>query len=119
MSEESRACLLALGQAAAASVARLELDLSRMVEASQSSNADDEHDPEGATIAFERQLLAAQLEQARSDLAQAQAAVGRLDAGEYGRCESCGEPIGAGRLQVRPVARTCIECAAMTGPRRG
>jgi RNA polymerase-binding transcription factor DksA len=37
--------------------------------------------------------------------------VARLDAGEYGRCESCGEPIAAERLLVRPAATRCIGCA--------
>ena len=30
--------------------------------------------------------------------------------GEYGFCESCGNPIGVKRLKVRPVARHCIRC---------
>ena len=30
--------------------------------------------------------------------------------GEYGTCESCGEPIGFKRQLVRPVARFCIDC---------
>jgi DnaK suppressor protein len=35
----------------------------------------------------------------------------RLDAGTYGTCEVCGEPIGTARLEARPAARTCINCA--------
>lgn len=33
-----------------------------------------------------------------------------INEGEYGICESCGEPIGYKRLMVRPVARVCIDC---------
>ena len=38
------------------------------------------------------------------------AARARLDDGTYGQCEVCGKPIADGRLEVRPVARTCVEC---------
>jgi RNA polymerase-binding transcription factor DksA len=30
----------------------------------------------------------------------------------YGRCESCGRPISSARLEAKPAARTCIECAS-------
>jgi DnaK suppressor protein len=82
-----------------------------VVAASRSSNADDEHDPEGATIAFERQQLAALLDQARRRLADVEAALERRAAGGYGICESCGRPIAPERLAARPAARTCIDCA--------
>ena len=72
---------------------------------------DDEHDPEGATIAFERQHVAALLSQAREHLAEIRAAQRKLDDGTYGRCDSCGQPIGADRLAARPAALTCIRCA--------
>jgi RNA polymerase-binding protein DksA len=81
------------------------------VAASRASNADDEHDPEGATIAFERQQVAALLEQARRRLADVEAAVRAVEAGIYGMCETCGRPIGEERLAARPAARTCIDCA--------
>ena len=82
-----------------------------IIEASGQSNADDEHDPEGATIAFERQHLAALLEQARSRLGAIDAAIARLDAGTYGRCEGCAEPIGTERLSAQPAATCCVRCA--------
>jgi DnaK suppressor protein len=34
----------------------------------------------------------------------------RMQAGEYGVCESCGEEITIGRLMARPVATLCIDC---------
>jgi DnaK suppressor protein len=82
-----------------------------VVAASQASNADDEHDPEGATIAFERQQVVALLEQSRQRLADVEAALARREAGGYGICESCGRPIAPERLAARPAARTCIDCA--------
>jgi DnaK suppressor protein len=83
-----------------------------IVESSAGVATDDEHDPEGATIAFERAQLAALLDQARSHLTELDDALDRLRQGRYGRCERCGGPIAAGRLAARPAARTCITCAA-------
>jgi RNA polymerase-binding protein DksA len=97
--------------AAQAQVEALTRQFDEIVAASRSSNADDEHDPEGATIAFERQQVAALLVRARRRLADVDAAVTAVEAGTYGRCESCGRPIGAERLAARPTARTCIACA--------
>ena len=99
-------------QAALDRLAALERDFSAIVDAADQANADDEHDPEGATIAFERQHVAALLDQARLQLAQVDAALDRLDAGQYGRCERCGEPIAAARMAARPTATTCIHCAS-------
>ncbi|VXC21699.1 TraR/DksA C4-type zinc finger protein [Aeromicrobium sp. 9AM] len=89
-------------------LATLSRDFTGIVDASADSNADDEHDPEGSTIAFERSQVGALIEQAERRLAEIDAARARLDAGTYGRCEVCGEPIPDGRLEARPVARTCV-----------
>ncbi|MCW2583699.1 MAG: hypothetical protein JWQ53_2489 [Klenkia sp.] len=51
------------------------------------------------------------LAQATSRLAELDAAVARVAAGTYGRCEVCGLPIGEARLAARPAARTCIDHA--------
>ena len=104
--------LLAERDAVLAQIDALTRDFDAVVAASQSSNADDEHDPEGATIAFERQQVVALLEQARRRLADVDAALTRREAGAYGVCENCGGPIGAERLAARPSVRTCIACAA-------
>jgi DnaK suppressor protein len=93
-------------------LATLTDDFAEVVAASRDSNADDEHDPEGATIAFERSQLDALVSQARGHLAEIDAAITRLDVGTYGVCERCGQPIGDARLRARPVARTCITCAS-------
>lgn len=90
----------------------LQRDFDAVVEASKDSNADDEHDPDGSTIAFERSQVDAVLQQARRSLAEIDAAQTRLELGTYGTCENCGRPIAPGRLEARPVARTCIECAS-------
>jgi DnaK suppressor protein len=93
-------------------LAGLEREHLGIIELSGSAGADDEHDPEGATIAFERQHAAALLSQARRHLAQIDAALLRLASNRYGNCEECGQPIGAERLAARPVTTTCIGCAS-------
>ncbi|MBO3084958.1 TraR/DksA family transcriptional regulator [Cellulomonas fengjieae] len=82
-----------------------------VVEASRDSNADDEHDPEGATIAFERAQVDALARDALARLESIEDALTRIDDGTYGICAQCGDPIPAGRLEVRPTATTCVACA--------
>jgi RNA polymerase-binding transcription factor len=90
----------------------LERELAGIIASSGSAGTDDEHDPEGATIAFERQHLAALASQAGQHLAEIDAALLRLAEGSYGRCGNCGQLIGAARLAARPVATICINCAS-------
>jgi RNA polymerase-binding transcription factor DksA len=97
--------------AAEAQIAALTREFDAVVAASQAANADDEHDPEGATIAFERQQVVALLDSARRRLAEVDAALARRAEGRYGVCQSCGRPIAPERLAGRPAARTCIDCA--------
>ena len=97
--------------ATAERLARLEREFIELVESACQSNADDEHDPEGATIAFERQHIAALVSQAREGQAEIDSALARLADGRYGTCERCAQPIGAERLAARPATRTCFACA--------
>ena len=103
------------GRRARERVAVLEREFAGLAEAASAAGTDDEHDPEGATLAFERQHAAALLEAAREQVAAAQAALRRLDEGRYGVCERCGQPIGAERLAARPAAATCVRCADAAG----
>ena len=43
-------------------------------------------------------------------LGKIDAALKKIDNGEYGECRMCGEAIGVARLRARPVAELCIEC---------
>ena len=87
-------------------------NIASMVEASQLTASDDEHDPEGSTIAFERSQASTLLAAARNHLVDVDAALARTAAGSYGSCERCGQPVARDRLLARPTARTCIGCAA-------
>lgn len=53
----------------------------------------------------ENQALASQL---RSELDEVERALGKLDDGSYGVCETCGDPIGEARLEAMPATRFCI-----------
>lgn len=108
---DARQLLRAEREEAVRRLAGLTGQFDEVVAASRDTNADDEHDPEGATIAFERSQVAALVHQVRDRMDEIDAALGRLAAGTYGTCEVCGQPIAAGRLEVRPTARTCVGCA--------
>lgn len=100
-----------------AQLTELTAELHRLVTASAMSNLDDEHDPEGATVGFERAQLSALLDRAHQQLLELDAAERRLAAGAYGRCERCGESIGDERLGALPAARLCVRCAGRAGRR--
>jgi DnaK suppressor protein len=104
--------LLRLRDQAGAQVSSLQGELQALFEASRASNADDEHDPEGTTIAFERAQLTAVLDAARRHLRDLDLAVHHFDEGTYGVCETCGKEIPDDRMTARPSARTCITCAS-------
>ena len=109
---EPRDVLLAERVRAGQRVSALEREFAQLAEAARGGGTDDEHDPEGATLAFERQHTAALLEQARAQVAAIDTALGRLADGRYGVCDRCGQPIGEDRLAARPAAVTCVRCAA-------
>ncbi|WIY00766.1 TraR/DksA C4-type zinc finger protein [Amycolatopsis mongoliensis] len=100
---------------ARAETARLAASLARqrdgIVEASEFTSNDDEHDPEGVTIAFERAQVQALLRQAQDDLVNLDRAAERVRAGVWETCERCGGPIAEERLAALPATRICIACA--------
>ena len=98
-----------------AELAQLEADHAALLQAAESSNADDEHDPEGATLAFEREQLTSIMARVRETIADQRQALADDQAGRYGRCDGCGRPIDPARLEVRPQARLCMDCARQRG----
>jgi RNA polymerase-binding transcription factor DksA len=109
---EVRARLAAARAGTRAQIAALSREFDGIVEANALVAVDDEHDPEGSSTAFERAHVASLLAQSRDHLADLDRALERLERGDYGRCEGCGEPIPAERLEARPAATTCVRCAA-------
>jgi RNA polymerase-binding transcription factor DksA len=88
-------------------------DFDRIVEASLMVGNDDEHDPEGTTVAFERAQVAALLSDAQHELRDIDLALERVRDGTYGVCAHCGKPIAPERLAARPSAAMCIDCASI------
>ncbi|SEQ60830.1 TraR/DksA C4-type zinc finger protein [Arthrobacter sp. OV608] len=103
--EEERARKVALLPA-------LRADIVSANSARQDSNVDDEHDPEGSTIAFELSQASALLKQSSAGLDQVDAALARIADGTYGTCAVCGEAIAEGRLEARPWTPFCIRHAS-------
>ena len=108
-----RDVLLAERARVTAQVDSLTRDFDRIVDASLMVGNDDEHDPEGATIAFERAQVASLLGDAHRELNDIDHALERLRDGTYGTCAHCGKPIAPKRLAARPSAAMCIDCASI------
>lgn len=111
-----RAALVADRERTVAGIAGMAGDFDAVVEAAALDTPDDEHDPEGARIGFERAQLTAVLAHTRAHLVDLDAALDRLDTDAFGLCERCGQPIATERLAAHPAARTCIACAGLSGP---
>ena len=92
-------------------VRALTQDFDAIVESSELVSTDDEHDPDGSTLAYERAKATALLDTAQRDLRALDLAIARAASGTYGRCSSCGDDIGAERLGALPATSLCITCA--------
>jgi DnaK suppressor protein len=90
-------------------------DLGAQLEAVRSANAasngDDEHDPEGSTIAFEAAQLGTLIQRGAEHLAEIDRAITRLGTAGYGICVRCQELIGEPRLAALPATDLCVRCA--------
>ena len=63
----------------------------------------------GAATAERTELLGI-VENLKNGLEEVNAALGKIDEGTYGICESCGKKIGAARMEGRPTSTLCLEC---------
>lgn len=72
----------------------------------------DDNFADSAAATAERSEMLAFIDSARERLAAADAALARMDAGEYGTCVDCGTQIPTARLEARPLSIRCVECAA-------
>jgi DnaK suppressor protein len=91
-----------------ADIDRAESDIASRLGDAVGDAGDDQADVGAKT--FEREHELALTHNARELLAQNERAIARIDAGTYGSCESCGEPIGKARLQAFPRATLCVSC---------
>ena len=72
----------------------------------------DDNFADSAAATAERSEILAFIESARERLAEVNAALEKMEAGTYGTCERCGEPIAVERLEVRPLSVRCVRCAS-------
>lgn len=94
-----------------AELARIDGDLRTVRDAKTDGTDDDEHDPEGATTSSQWSHATGLRSSVLAQLEEVDAAEERLVAGTYGICTRCRRPISAGRLEARPSASLCIDCA--------
>lgn len=93
-------------------ISALSSDIKDLAAAREGDNSDDEHDPEGATLAFERSQADTLLRQSEERLIAITEALQRLESGTFGICTNCENPIPEMRLEIRPYAPTCVACAS-------
>lgn len=93
-------------------LARIDADLADVMAARSDGTADDEHDPEGTPLSAEWSRLAGARDYAVRTRAEVDRALARVAAGTYGTCIRCSRPIGFARLEARPAAELCIDCAS-------
>ena len=70
----------------------------------------DDDPADAGSASFERETAQSLSNHTRAMLTQIDDALRRLDAGTYGLCERCGEPIDAARLEALPYATLCMDC---------
>ena len=100
---------------AIAHIEALTAEIDDIVAATADGNSDDEHDPEGSTLAFERARVSALLSRERAYLEELERAEARVADGTYGVCTLCGGALAPERLAARPAARTCVQCRPPRG----
>ena len=84
-----------------------------LTEAADASPPDDEHDPEGHTIAFERSQLTGRRDSYLRTIDELDAAELRLEDPQAAVCEGCAKPIPDERRLAVPTTTRCVECAIL------
>ncbi|WP_059009115.1 TraR/DksA family transcriptional regulator [Streptomyces specialis] len=104
----ARTALTAEADRLRAEISAAEEALSGLMRDSGDGAGDDEADTGSKNVTREHEMALAS--NAREMLYQTERALGRLEAGTYGLCETCGNPIGKARMQVFPRATLCVDC---------
>ena len=108
---EQRAELIAERATYLESAESLRLDAEALAEDMEPGDIQfDEESGEGDTLNVERERDLALSAQARAAVDEIDRALAKIDAGNYGVCERCGEPIKRARLKALPHAALCIAC---------
>ncbi|ORI23204.1 TraR/DksA C4-type zinc finger protein [Rhodococcus sp. 1168] len=110
---EARRLIADARSAAQSRLESLRAQFDVIVAGSEWTTDDDEHDPEGSTIAFERAKVIGLARDAEDEVRELDAAQERVASGSYGVCERCGSAIADPRLEALPAARRCIDCVRL------
>lgn len=112
--DEFTALLDARYEAAERGLSSFDAELTGLRAARGDAITDDEHDPDGGTLAAEWSRMQGLRRQAAQELTDIERALDRLsrdDGSEFGVCAACGRGIPLERLRARPTATLCLECA--------
>jgi DnaK suppressor protein len=108
---EQRAELIAERQSYVAAAESLRLEAEALAEDMEPGDIQfDEESGEGDTLNVERERDLALSAQARAAVDEIDRALAKMDAGTYGVCERCGNPIPKARLKALPYAALCVAC---------
>jgi DnaK suppressor protein len=109
--QEQHALLLAERAVYVRQAATLKAEAEQLAEEMEPGDLQfDEESGEGGTMNVERERDLVLSAQARASVDEVDRALAKIDAGTYGVCERCGEPIKRARLKALPYASMCIEC---------
>ena len=72
----------------------------------------DQNFADSSQVTAERGEVEALAGNLRESLNDVEAAIAKLDNGTFGACEGCGNPIPPARLEAKPAAKLCMECAS-------
>lgn len=72
----------------------------------------DQNFADSSQVTAERGEVEALANSLKETLAEVEHALAKFEAGTYGLCENCGQPIAPARLEAKPGARLCINCAS-------
>jgi len=95
----------------AAAIQNLKNENPGSIEDETGDETQDQHLGDTATAMHDRELDYTLADNEEQVLAEIDAALARIDAGTYGTCTNCGKPIAEDRLEARPWAGLCIDCA--------
>ena len=72
----------------------------------------DQNFADSSQVTAERAEVEALGTSLKDSLDEVELALAKFDNGSYGNCEGCGEPISMARLEAKPAARHCMDCAS-------
>jgi DnaK suppressor protein len=115
---EQRARLHAVRDELARAASRLTAEMNGVMRRREAGDVGEEGFGKVDTASIDLERMRAEDAQLSARLVEVDAAVTRLDAGTYGRCEDCDGAIGQARLEAIPAASRCVACQAHPGRTR-